>query len=339
DGLGTDNDSEGVWANQTIVRDSVGSFTADGVFRMSGGEALERPSPRSGAQSESLRIPSAYSSRAVSPAARTLSTSRSGGAADGWAWGDLGGGAATAAATASSQQHQLVELAERLKWWYRDPQGNTQGPFTTTHMQKWCSGGYFPADLQVFHEGGTGFVPLSAIISRAGRAQDAFLYTALAVATQEAAPGAAFAPSIAAQLSVLLKEQLLVVTAIGERQRAAVELQEQLQQSLAKLMRELAQENSSIHYRAQMDQTQVAPEQLFALQQHARATEERLRSEYAQLMQTHATHIAQLESKTDPVIRDILLHSGTANALSFIAQRLHELSAQVPADELLQQAA
>ncbi|KAJ2714384.1 kinesin-like protein [Coemansia spiralis] len=390
DGLGVDTDGESMWASQTVVRDSVGSFGADGVFRMGGGEALERPSPRSSAQSESLRVPSAYSSRAVSPATRAQSTSH-GGAADGWAWGDLGGGGPTTAATA--QQRQLVEHAERLKWWYRDPQGNTQGPFTTAHMQEWCTGGYFPADLQVFHEGGTGFVPLSAVISRAGRAQDAFLYSALAIAAQEAAPaalprtasaaqvppapGVAFGPNMgqpsplagghalqstpdqrvpaspvpgsggpaasggpaqAAQLSALLKEQLLVVTAIGERQHAAVELQEQLQQSLSKLMRELAQESNSLHYRAQMDQIQVAPEQLFALQQQARAAEERLRNEYAQLMQIHAAHIAQLEAKTDPIIRGILLHSGAASAVSFISQRLHELSAQLPVNEPPQQA-
>ncbi|KAJ1730040.1 kinesin-like protein [Coemansia biformis] len=365
DGLGTSDDVESLWASQVIVRDSVGSFGADGVFRMGvdGGESLERPSPRSSAQSETLRVPSSYSSRAVSPAhahgaptARMLPASRNGAAGDGWAWSDLSGAPTTTAA----QQRQLVEHAERVKWWYCDPQGNTQGPFSTAHMQEWCSGGYFSSDLQVCHEGGTGFESLGAIISRAGRAQDAFLCAALAFVSQGIAasvgasaptPPAALsrmtsathvAPALgnsfgssAGQLSTLLKEQLLVVSAIGERQRAVVELQDQLQQGLSKLMRELAQESNSIHYMSQVDQTPIPPELLFALQQHARAMEERLRHEYAQLMQVHAAHIAQLESQTDPVIRDILLHNGTASALSFITQRLHELSVHIAIDEPL----
>ncbi|KAJ2842963.1 hypothetical protein IWW36_005721, partial [Coemansia brasiliensis] len=137
-----------------------------------------------------------------------------------------------------------------------------------------------------------------------------------------------------AQLLALLKEQLLIVTAIGERQHLIMALQEQQQQALAKLMRELAQETNSVHYKAQMEQVPVQSDVLYALQQHAQAAEERLRLEYAQILQMHAAHIAQLETKVDPVIKDILLHNGSAFALNFIGQRLEELNAQIVSSSL-----
>ncbi|KAJ2291218.1 kinesin-like protein [Coemansia sp. RSA 355] len=409
-GLDGDRDSASLWADQSIVRDSVGSFGADGVFRMSGGDG------------EALQGASTYSSRTASPAvntARAAATksspvSRSATAGDSWAWNDL----AAATAPAVSQQRALAERAERIKWVYRDPQGNTQGPFSTANMQEWCSAGYFPADLQVCHEGAAGFEPLSTMIARAGQPQGVFLYVAASFLAQtmqspsglgtpatpaalsrvgssahlmqsgidtlassaglaqtpldhyahgsldqftqvgsgalrsgtgsaspangmlgvrgvssveasETLPAVETGLSQAAQLSALLKEQMQAVAAIGERQHMVLALQEQLKQSLAKLMRELTQESNAIHYKAQMEQTAVQPELLYALQQHAQAAEDRLRLEYAQLAQMHASHIAQLETSVDPVIKDIMLRSGAGFALEFIEQRLQELSMQV----------
>ncbi|KAJ1852912.1 kinesin-like protein [Coemansia sp. RSA 638] len=409
-GLDGDRDSASLWADQSIVRDSVGSFGADGVFRMSGGDG------------DALQGASTYSSRTASPAvntARAAATksspvSRSATAGDNWAWNDL----AAATAPAVSQQRALAERAERIKWVYRDPQGNTQGPFTTANMQEWCSAGYFPADLQVCHEGAAGFEPLSTMIARAGQSQGVFLYVAASFLAQsvqspsglgtpatpaalsrvgssahlmqsgvdtlasstglaqapldhymhgpldqftqvgsgalrsgtgsaspangmlgargvssveagDAQPAAEAGLSQAAQLSALLKEQMQAVMAIGERQHMVLALQEQLKQSLAKLVRELTQESNAIHYKAQMEQAAVQPELLYALQQHAQAAEDRLRLEYAQLAQMHASHIAQLETNVDPVIKDIMLRSGAGFALEFIEQRLQELSMQV----------
>ncbi|KAJ2368124.1 kinesin-like protein [Coemansia sp. RSA 2610] len=440
DGLDADRNADSLWADQSIVRDNVGSFGADGVFRMGSSaddaDLLERPSPRNSSRGDALRGPSAYSSRTASPAVATSRATASksppdhpsGAAADGWAWNDLAGPPSSAA-----QQRVLAERAERIKWCYRDPQGNTQGPFSTAHMQEWCSAGYFPAELQVCHEGAADFVPLSTLIARAGQSQDVFLYSAMvflaqnlpqssglgtpttpaalsrvgssahlmpmtsdmlasssglalplqsqpaqhgasggpwataataAAASGLAAVGAAnseagtvlpttdalgaalagAAPPVetsrptsaaggslsqAEQLSALLKEQLLVVTAISERQHMLVSLQDRLQQTLAKLVRELTQESNSLHYKAQMERSPVQPELLYALQQQAQAAEERLRLEHAQLAQVHTAHIAQLETKIDPVIKDIMLRNGPGFALNFIGQRLQELSAQI----------
>ncbi|PIA12895.1 hypothetical protein COEREDRAFT_83833 [Coemansia reversa NRRL 1564] len=423
-----DNEGENLWASQTIVRNSVGSFGADGVFRMDGdsgtvalGEAnsssshgdLSTAAPRAGVISQIGMA----ASKSPQPGRHSSSSESQSGE------NSLG------APSAAMQQRLLIERAERLRWWYCDPQGNTQGPFSTAHMQEWCSGGYFSADLQVCLEGGSGFEPLGAIISRAGRSQDAFLYAALAFVTQGAATRADIstpttsaplsrvgsaahltsaigagpelgsgcpspvlkgvlqlsqdqsvltngiasdawksgaAPTLshtlrsaagspawdvlpaeldadakingaggseAAQLSVLLQEQLRVVTAISECQHFIMELQEQQQQALTKLMQEVTQETSSLHYKAQMDRTPVQTDVLFALHQHAQATKEQLRHEYVQLSQMHIARVAQLEAKTDPVIREIMLQNGAVYALDFIGQRLHELSMQITSNE------
>ncbi|KAJ2234957.1 kinesin-like protein [Coemansia sp. RSA 1722] len=461
-----------LWAHQSLARESVGSFGADGVFRMSNAddaELLESHSSRNSTRGEVVRDTDGFASRSASPA---VNSSRSGAAgilsrsqsqqrsqarlADTrsplgshappaldvsvWSLGDLGNRPPNAL-----QQHRLLERAEQIKWWYRDPQGNIQGPFSAANMQDWYLADYFPADLQVCFEGRADFEPLSNVIARAGDSANIFLYSALAFVAQslrqrsgistpvtpasmsraasaiqlsslgpdvsaslpatvsaavaasaastsavdlllgnvhnaamphgsaaglgssigtvaifsaredqqlaqspidkaalassgssananantnaEAVSGAA--ASQAVQLSALLNEQLLLVSAISDRQRTILGLQEQLQQSLSKLMQELTQETNAIHYRAQIENLPVQTELLFSLQQRAQVAEEKLRLEITQLTQIQAAQISQLEAKIDPVIKDIVLRNGTTYALNFIYQQLQELSQQI----------
>ncbi|KAJ2635295.1 hypothetical protein GGF44_003359, partial [Coemansia sp. RSA 1694] len=68
------DDGNSAWLRQPIVRDNVGSFGADGVFRMgdddgSGGDLLEAPSSRESMLVGARTATSNYSSRAVSPIA------------------------------------------------------------------------------------------------------------------------------------------------------------------------------------------------------------------------------------------------------------------------------
>ncbi|KAJ1948057.1 kinesin-like protein, partial [Linderina macrospora] len=199
-GLGDDldggDDDGSLWAAQSINRENVGMFGADGVFRMGGGdedESLEGPSRRESMWSSSRRNTSAYSSRAASPnpaLLRSGSGAAGGGsgslrssADDGGMWRDP---AIKSASTTpmSLQQRRLLERAEASQWWYRDPQGSVQGPFTAAQMQDWHSGGYFPANLQVCLEGGTGFEALGSLVARVGGNPKVFLYAALAAETQ-----------------------------------------------------------------------------------------------------------------------------------------------------------
>ncbi|KAJ2720085.1 kinesin-like protein [Coemansia sp. Benny D115] len=481
-------DDGSLWARQSIVRETVGSFGADGVFRMGGrggaddGELLEGPPSRSSTRGDLIRDVGDYSSsRTASPAVgvgmraggagpgilqKTHSQGRAAGvrspqqpgghgaslmgSGGGWssAWDGLGSRTPHSAMGQQSPQNRLVERAEQMKWCYRDPQGNIQGPFSTTNMQEWYSADYFPPDLQVCHEGSSSFEPLGSLVARVGDPQSVFIYAALAALTQgfqqpnvhstpvtpapmsrvasgihlsayagggatadgagslallgsgaahdgaipkavqdgtassisgavvgggsggpsisaegslaTLASPAAYAPnavsssntmadaaqpadgsatpsaaapvtaatSQAAQLSLLLNEQLVLVSAIGDSQRNILKIQEQLQQSLNKLMQDVAQETSAIHFKAQIDRVPVQHEIIFALQQRAQMAEERLHHEYAQYTQIQAAQIAQLETKIDPVIKDIVLRNGTAFALTFISQQLQDLNKQ-----------
>ncbi|KAI9502629.1 hypothetical protein BX070DRAFT_226538 [Coemansia spiralis] len=444
-----DTGDASLWADQSIARSSVGTFGADGIFRMSGddGDLLEsqpvqgsagsgsinnRPDT-SGTANDSGRNGSNSSSTQANLSGNVARKDNASAAGGNLAWSSMGGGTT---ATGQQQQpppsllqeRQLIERADQIKWWYRDPQGELQGPFSTSHMQEWYSGGYFPTDLQVCHEGGAGFQLLSAMVSSAGNYQSPFLLAALAFMSRGRSPisglstpatpktmsraasslhmlsldsdpasgrasaaptastalmseslllssqagshaadqaglnkqppvGGSFADPLkrpqdgastneaasngvtsqAMQLTILLNEQYAIVGSIGERQHVIMRLQEQLQQSLAKLMQELSQESNAIHYRAQIDRMPVQPELLFALQQRAHAAEEKLRHEYAQLVQTQAAQIAQLEANVDPVIKDIVLRNGPAYALTFIGQRLQELSVQIANEDTAKQ--
>ncbi|KAJ1815134.1 kinesin-like protein, partial [Coemansia sp. RSA 2598] len=190
-GVAAPDDEESLWAHQSLARESVGSFGADGVFRMSAaddGELLEAPSSRNSARGEGLRDLDGFASGSGSASPAVNSVSRVGAAgmlsrsqsqqriqarlagarsplgnqalstldASVWSLGDPGNRPLNAL-----QQHRLVERAEQIKWWYRDPQGNIQGPFSAANMQDWYSADYFPADLQVCFEGRSEFEPLS----------------------------------------------------------------------------------------------------------------------------------------------------------------------------------
>ncbi|KAJ2743951.1 kinesin-like protein [Coemansia sp. BCRC 34301] len=204
-------DGNSAWLRQPIARDNVGSFGTDGVFRMGdddSGDLLEAPALCEGMVPGAHTAASNYSSRAVSPIAgghysasgvapvarsrpsmRSLHGRQPPGSLtyaddDGGAWRDLSSVPSTPTTATGQHRHRLLELAEQVKWWYRDPQGSVQGPFSASHMQDWLTGGYFPSDLQVCYEGGPGFEPLGTMISRMGGPQNIFVCSALAFLTQ-----------------------------------------------------------------------------------------------------------------------------------------------------------
>ncbi|KAJ2254320.1 kinesin-like protein [Coemansia sp. RSA 455] len=416
------DESNSAWLRQPIARDNVGSFGNDGVFRMGdddgsgGGDLLEAPAPRESMLIGARTATSNYSAPGGSTAGagsrhgvRSMHGRQPPGSVgyaddDGGAWRDLSSAPPTPAAP-PGQQHRLLELAEQIKWWYRDPQGSVQGPFSASHMQEWLAGGYFPTDLQVCYEGGSSFEPLGTLITRLGGPQNVFICAALAFLTQghpslsgistpatpnaisrtastvqlrspggdiarsatgtpaargsmyQLAPGSAAGPAAAAscttaqssayaqpaatsasQISTLLSDQLLIVSAIGERQYMITQYQEQHQQRLAKLMQDLSQEVNAVHYRAQMDRAPVQNEYLVTLQLRAQAAEERLRHDHLQLIQNQASEIGRLEASIDPVIKEMVVRNGTEFAISFINQQLQDLSLMAASESAAPQA-
>ncbi|KAG7484086.1 hypothetical protein MATL_G00045850 [Megalops atlanticus] len=56
-----------------------------------------------------------------------------------------------------------------MKWFYKDPQGEIQGPFTTLEMSEWFQAGYFTMTLLVKRGCDEGFQPLGDVIKMWGR--------------------------------------------------------------------------------------------------------------------------------------------------------------------------
>jgi len=49
----------------------------------------------------------------------------------------------------STPDRGVVSLEEFFTWYYQDPDGMTQGPFTSGEMKEWFDAGYFTMDLMV----------------------------------------------------------------------------------------------------------------------------------------------------------------------------------------------
>ncbi|XP_049645233.1 GRB10-interacting GYF protein 1 isoform X1 [Suncus etruscus] len=81
----------------------------------------------------------------------------------------------TAAMQAPGLRHSAVATALPLshgaarKWFYKDPQGEIQGPFTTQEMAEWFQAGYFSMALLVKRGCDEGFQPLGEVIKMWGR--------------------------------------------------------------------------------------------------------------------------------------------------------------------------
>ena len=59
-------------------------------------------------------------------------------------------------------------VTEDTVWTYRDPQGDTQGPFTNAEMSGWYEAGYFGPDLMVKREQDATFVALRVLTKKSG---------------------------------------------------------------------------------------------------------------------------------------------------------------------------
>ncbi|KAM8974144.1 GRB10-interacting GYF protein 1 [Pelodytes ibericus] len=76
-------------------------------------------------------------------------------------------------AFSTSRSHSAAALPlsheAAMKWFYKDPQGEIQGPFNTQEMAEWCQAGYFTMSLLVKRGCDEGFQPLGEVIKMWGR--------------------------------------------------------------------------------------------------------------------------------------------------------------------------
>ena len=66
-------------------------------------------------------------------------------------------------------------MPDRMRWIYRDPQGNTQGPWTGLEMHDWFKAGFFSPDLQIKKLEEQEFEPLAQLVRRIGNSREPFL--------------------------------------------------------------------------------------------------------------------------------------------------------------------
>ena len=74
----------------------------------------------------------------------------------------------------AAQQKQMV-MPDRIRWIYRDPQGNTQGPWSGLEMHDWYRAGFFSPELLVKKAEDTDYEPLAQLIRRIGNSREPFL--------------------------------------------------------------------------------------------------------------------------------------------------------------------
>ena len=88
----------------------------------------------------------------------------------------------------AAQQRQMV-MPDRMRWIYRDPQGNTQGPWSGLEMHDWFKAGFFTAELQVKKLEDTEFEPLAQLVRRIGNSREPFLVPQIGVPHGPPNPG------------------------------------------------------------------------------------------------------------------------------------------------------
>ncbi|KAI9706969.1 MAG: hypothetical protein M1820_004556 [Bogoriella megaspora] len=73
-----------------------------------------------------------------------------------------------------AQQRTMV-MPDRMRWIYRDPQGNTQGPWSGLEMHDWYKAGFFSPELLVKKFEDPDYEPLAQLIRRIGNSREPFL--------------------------------------------------------------------------------------------------------------------------------------------------------------------
>ena len=87
----------------------------------------------------------------------------------------------------ASQQRQMV-MPDRMRWIYRDPSGNTQGPWSGLEMHDWYKAGFFSPELQVKKLEDADYEPLAQLIRRIGNSREPFLVPQIGIPHGSAAP-------------------------------------------------------------------------------------------------------------------------------------------------------
>lgn len=172
----------------------------------------------------------------------------------------------------AAQQRQMV-MPDRMRWIYRDPQGNTQGPFSGLEMHDWFKAGFFTAELQVKKLEDADFEPLAQLVRRIGNSREPFLVPQIGVphgpppATQGNHWASPTGPGAGAQPPFASSFPSFGTTLTAEQQNALERRKQEEQFLMARQKEHLAQQQLLMK---QM-QLQNGPHGLHSLQHHSSA--------------------------------------------------------------------
>lgn len=72
-------------------------------------------------------------------------------------------------------QQRTMVMPDRMRWIYKDPSGNMQGPWTGLEMHDWYKAGFFSPELLVKKYEDPDYEPLAQLIRRIGNSREPFL--------------------------------------------------------------------------------------------------------------------------------------------------------------------
>jgi PERQ amino acid-rich with GYF domain-containing protein len=180
--------------------------------------------------------------------------------------------------TASNQppqpQQRRMVMPDRMRWIYRDPTGNVQGPFSGLEMHDWYKGGFFSPELQVKKQEDGDYEPLLQLIRRIGNSREPFLVPQIGISYGEdspvagnAWPGAATAgPASGAQPPFANAFPSFGTTLTAEQQNA-LERRKQEEQYLMARQKEHLNQQQQIAKQTQMGHSMLS----HPLQHHSSA--------------------------------------------------------------------
>ena len=190
----------------------------------------------------------------------------------------------------TSQQRQMV-MPDRMRWIYRDPQGNTQGPWSGLEMHDWYKAGFFSPELQVKKLEDTDYEPLAQLIRRIGNSREPFLVPQIGIphgsatnggTTPWTGPGTAPPANVcgtqagAAQPPFASSFPSFGTTLTAEQQNALERRKQEEQYLMARQKEHLAQQQVMIK---QMQQLQGGPLALHSQQLHHHSSAHSLQSQ------------------------------------------------------------
>lgn len=164
---------------------------------------------------------------------------------------------------ASSQppppQQRTMVMPDRMRWIYRDPEGNTQGPFSGLEMHDWYKAGFFSPELLVKKYEDPDYEPLAQLIRRIGNSREPFLVPQIGIphgppTTQpgNAWAGASVGPAVGAQPPFANSFPSFGTTLTAEQQNALERRKQEEQYLMARQKEHLAAQQQAIAKQAQM---------------------------------------------------------------------------------------